>query len=250
MMLWTALVVIGIALLNFLMLPAITRPEVLAKLAASGGAFGATVAAGVYDPTWYNYLHLPAQNIAGSWGILTFSLVAAYVFGREYREGTVRIMLTTPVRREFFVLAKLVVVAVWVFALTLLSAVLMVVVVSALNVSGFAWTYVAASFTDSLKVSVMLYLTLPAVACFATLGRGYLPPMLFALAMMMLGSALVSTRVSHLFPWNLPLHLVGASYIPLPLGGLTLGSIAVSVGVFLAGTAILVWQVDHSDNAR
>jgi ABC-2 type transport system permease protein len=250
MVLWTAFVVLFISALDLAMLPVVTRPDVVRKIAASGGRFAAGAAAGAYARTWTNLLHFGAQGIAGSWGILTFGLVAAYVFGREYREGSAPTMLTLPLRREYVVLAKLVVLAVWVLALTLLSAALLVAVVAVLGAGGFAWTVVLTSFADSLNVSALLFLTLPVVAWFAMLGRGYLPPMLFSLAMMMLGSGLIGTTWSRWFPWNLPMHLVGASYVPVPLGGLTPGSVMVSIVVFLVGIAALIWQVDHADSTR
>lgn len=250
MPLWTSLAVLVYAALNLAILPAVTSPKTLEKIASVGGVFAEAVTAGLYRPNWTNFLHFGAQGIAGSWGVLTFGLVAAYLFGREFKEGTATTMLTLPVRREYVVLAKLAVLAVWVFGLTLLSVVLQMGVVALLGVSGFAWMHVVRSLTDGLTVSLLLYLTLPVVAWFAMLGKGYLRPMLFSLAMMMVGNALVGTSWSRWFPWNMPLHLVGASWYPIPPSGLVPGSWAVAVGVFLAGLAALVWQIDHTDNAR
>jgi ABC-2 type transport system permease protein len=226
----------------------VTRPDVVAKISASGGAFAAGVAAGAYTRDWSHLLHFGPQAIAGSWGILTFGLVAAYVFGRESREGTSQAMLTQPVRREYVVVAKLLVVAMWVLALTLLSTALLVGVVAILGADGFTWNAVFGSLADSVKVAALLFLTLPVVAWFAMLGRGYLPPMLFSLAMMIVGNGLVGTSLSRWFPWNLPVHLVGASYLPVPLGGVTLGPMVVSLAVFVAGVGALIWRIDHADS--
>ena len=71
-----------------------------------------------------NQLRTAVQGVSGSWGLLTFSFIAAYVFGREYKEGTEKNMLTVPIRREYSVIAKMIVVACWVFGLALFAFVL------------------------------------------------------------------------------------------------------------------------------
>jgi ABC-2 type transport system permease protein len=250
MPLWTALVVLVAAGLGLAVMPVLSDPSMQAKVAAGGGAFAKAVAAGLYAPTWANYLHIGTQGMSGSWGVLTFGLVTAYLFGRESKERTMSAVLTLPLRREYAVMAKMVVLAVWVFGLAMLSVLLTMGVVTVLGVEGFAWPAVFKNITDTLAVAVLLYLTLPFVAWFAALGKGYLRPMLFSLAMVMIGNALVTTGVSRWFPWNMPLHLVGASWYPVPPSSLVPGSWAVAVGLFLVGMAALLWQTDHADSAR
>jgi ABC-2 type transport system permease protein len=171
------------------------------------------------------------------------------VFGREFKEGTAKTMLTLPLRREYVVLAKMVVVAVWVLGLGALSILVTMGTAIALGVPGFAWTHVLDSAIDTLGVVTLLYLTLPFVAWFALRGKGYLPPMLYSLAAMMVGNGLVGTPVSAYVPWNMPLHLVGASWYPVSPSGLTAGSWAIAVTVFAVGLAALMWRVDHADSA-
>jgi ABC-2 type transport system permease protein len=250
MPLWSGLVVLVAAGLGLAVMPVLSDPATQAKVAAGGGAFAKAVATGLYHPTWANYLHIGTQGMSGSWGVLTFGLVTAYLFGRESRERTSSAMLTLPLRREYVVLAKMVVLAVWVFGLAILSVLLTMGVVAVLGVEGFSWSAVFKNVTDTLAVAALLYLTLPFVAWFAALGKGYLRPMLFSLAMVMVGNTLVATSLSRWFPWNMPLHLVGASWYPVPPSSLVPGSWAVAVGVFLAGLTVLLWQTDHADSAR
>lgn len=249
MPLWTGLAVLVYSGLNLAILPVVTSPESQSKMATAGPVFAKAIAAGIYVPTWANLLHFGPQGIAGSWGVLVFGLVTAYVFGREFGEGTAQTMLTLPLRRVNVVLAKMTVVAVWVSGLTLLSVLLNTVVVALLGASGFAWTHVLKSLTESLEVSALLYLTLPFVAWFAMLGKGYLRPILFSLAMMIFGNALVTTGASRWFPWNMPMHVVGASWYPIPPSNLLPASWVVAVAAFLLGLGVLIWRTDHADSA-
>src|SRR5207249_4727116 len=51
-------------------------------------------------------------------GLPMFSFVAAWVFGREFPDDTLRYLLTLPVSRTTIVAAKLIVSAAWCLALT------------------------------------------------------------------------------------------------------------------------------------
>ncbi|HEY5249290.1 MAG TPA: ABC transporter permease, partial [Dermatophilaceae bacterium] len=64
-------------------------------------------------PTYSSTLTL----IVGVGGMLLLSFIIAYVFGREYADGTAKNLLALPVGRHWFVLAKLVVAVLWWFAL-------------------------------------------------------------------------------------------------------------------------------------
>jgi ABC-type transport system involved in multi-copper enzyme maturation permease subunit len=248
MPLWSGLIVLVASGLGLAVLPILSDPKTQTEIAKSGGVFAQAVAAGAYEPSWANYLRIGVQGMSGSWGILTFGLVTAYLFGREFKEGAAKNMLTLPIRREYVVAAKLIVLAVWVFTLGLLSVLLTAGTTVILGVGGFTWNAILVSVGETLGAIAPLYLTLPLVAWFAVRGKGYLQPMLYSLGVMMVGNALVQTPVSQWFPWNMPLHMVGASWYPIPPSPVLVGSWAVAVGVFVASVAALMWQIDHADS--
>ena len=248
-LLWTALVVVVYAAFSTVMIVALKDPEIMRSVASAGGSFTKAAAAGLYDLNWANQLHTFVQGIAGTWGVLLFSFVTAYVFGRERKEDTEKNMLTSPVRREYFVAAKMVVVACWVLALTLLSLAAHAAGIALWGVEGFAWSTWRPPWPTSLEVTLLIYLTLPVVAWITLMGRGYLRAMLFAFAMTMVGSGLATTDVSRYFPWNMPIHLVGASWMPVPPSHLIPVSWVIAVGVFVVGMALTIGQIDTADTA-
>ena len=248
MPMWSGLIVLVAAGLGLAVLPVLADPKTQAEIAKSGGVFAKAVAAGMYQPTWTNYLRVGLQGMSGSWGILTFGLVTAYVFGREYKEGGAKTMLTLPIRREYAIVAKLVVLAAWVFGLGLLSVALTMGATAMLGAGGFSWSGVLQNTAETLEVIALLYCTLPLVAWFAVRGRGYLQPMLFSLGVMMVGNALVATPASPFVPWNMPLHLVGASWYPVSPSPLVPLSWVVALATFAIGAAALMWQIDHADS--
>jgi bacitracin transport system permease protein len=106
----------------------------LLTLAAARGRPGGAALLG-----WTAFMRSGAQLIAGVYGIMLFGLVAAYLFGREYVEGTANEMLTLPLRRESFIVAKMVVLAVWVLALTVFSMGAQAVYAALVGVGGPSW---------------------------------------------------------------------------------------------------------------
>jgi len=61
---------------------------------------------------WPAFLGLVGQTM-GAMGAIAFSVLAAWVFGREFADRTCRIMLATPTRRSSIILAKTGVTAMW-----------------------------------------------------------------------------------------------------------------------------------------
>jgi hypothetical protein len=138
---------------------------------------------------------------------------------------------------------------VWVFGLAVFSLALQSAGLVVFGVEGFTWGHLWAAFGDALIVTLLLYLTLPFVAWAAMAGRGYLRAMLFAFAMMAVGNGLAVTEVSRYFPWNMPIHVVGASWMPIPPSALDPVSWIVAFAAFAAGMALAIRRIDVADAA-
>ena len=55
--------------------------------------------------------------------ILLFSIIIAYLFGREYNEHTLKTMLTVPISRGKFLASKYVMFLIWILILTVVTSV-------------------------------------------------------------------------------------------------------------------------------
>lgn len=200
---------------------------------------------------WESFMGDAPVTMASWWGLLVFGLATSYLFGREYTDGTAKNMLTLPVRRESFVAAKMVVLALWVFSLAALSVALQAGLAAVLRLPGFAWRHVWDAAGQSMEIAFLMYLTLPVVAWLAMLERGYLPPMLFSSLMAAVALMPMPGQWARWFPWSMPQALVGSFVgLGLPRPTLVAGSWVVAAGVFLVGTAAVVLYVDRADNAQ
>jgi ABC-2 type transport system permease protein len=194
---------------------------------------------------WPTYFALLTQ-MTGVVSVVLFSVLTAYVFGREYSDGTAKNMLGLPVRRAWFPVAKFVVVFVWCVLLTSLIICGGLVIGAALRLPGFSVALVASSVDEIVLAGLMACLLMPAVAWIAALGRGYLAPIGFALLMLLLGMGFGATGWGKWFPWSI---------VPLVAGvagprteTLAPGSLVVLGITCVAGVAATIWQFTYADN--
>lgn len=216
----------------------------------AGGAWAEAAARGYYTPTWENLLRQNVQGVAGAWGIFLFAFVTAYVFGRERKEGTEATLLTAPVQRRSFAVAKMVVVGVWVLALTLFAFVFQTAGMALAGPTDFAWTHLATSLGQMLEASLLLYLSMPLIALVALWGKpGYLKPMVFAALLNVVGMMFAGEKLANLVPWSMPVLIGGASWMPITKASLDATSWAISAVVVVAGSAALMWRLGRGSDA-
>jgi ABC-2 type transport system permease protein len=195
-------------------------------------------------PAFFSMLTL----IVGIGGTLLLSFIVAFVFGREYSEQTAKNMLALPVGRSAFVLAKFVVAGVW--WVVLVGAVLAeaLVIGALLGLPGFSAVLVVAATLEALLAAGIAYLLVPVIAWITVLGRGYLPPLGFALAMLALGNVFSKTGWAAWFPWSIVPMLVGM--VGSPAEALPGSSFVVLTLTFVAGVAATVGQFVYADNTQ
>jgi ABC-2 type transport system permease protein len=160
-------------------------------------------------------------------------------------------MLTLPLRREYLVAAKLVVLAAWVLGLALFSVVAQAGYALLLGVGGATWAEAALSIRDAVAVAALIFATLPVVALLAMIGRGYLAPMAYSGVMASVGVALAEAGWTRWFPWSMQIAVSGMALFPaVEMQGLVPGSWAVSLGLFGIGLAALFAYVDLADSPQ
>lgn len=209
------------------------------------------LAGGLRHTDWRMFMDLAPQMMASWWAVLLFGLAASFIFGREYLEGTAKNLLTLPLRREAFMIAKLGVLAVWVLALSLVAVALQAVAAAILGVQGFAWAHVWRAAWACLEIAGILYLTLPVVASLAMLEMGYLPPMLFSAFMAATAFMVGAVGWGAYFPWSMPLAAAGSAFGPLikapVLAPISFGILGV---VFAGGLSAAFLHVRFADNTQ
>jgi ABC-type transport system involved in multi-copper enzyme maturation permease subunit len=220
------------------------NPGMAARLGLLGKK--ADFAFGGQPADWPAFLGFIAQ-MGGIGGLIICSVIAAFVFGREYTEGTAKNMLALPIPRSRFVLAKIVVSAAWFAALTLWILPVTWLAGSLLGLPGFT---VDLFLATGMKLFVLALLSLCCsvlVAWVAVETRGYFAPLGFAIFTLVLGSVFGHTGWAPWVPWT----IVGLySGVAGPVATLGWGSFAVIGATFLIGTALTIRHEVAADNGQ
>ncbi|MEJ2752236.1 MAG: ABC transporter permease, partial [Chloroflexota bacterium] len=161
----------------------------------------AQIVAGTAD--WPTYMSVLAQATAIG-GILLFSLITSWVFGREFADHTINDLLALPTPRSTIVLAKFGLVILWSVLLTA-AIILIGLGVGALLDLPPAPAAVLQESTITVTVTALLtILLLTPIAFSASAGRGYLPPMGAALLTLLLAQLVAAAGWGEYFPWSIP----------------------------------------------
>jgi ABC-type transport system involved in multi-copper enzyme maturation permease subunit len=213
--------------------------------AAQLGLLGTKADLSGLEATWPSYFSM-LTLLVGIGGMLLLAFIVAYVFGREYAEGTAKNLLALPVGRQTFVVAKFVVTAAWWVALVAAVVIESLALGLALGLPDFSAGLAISAVRNALLAAGLAYLLAPIVAWITTVGRGYMAPIAFAVAMLALGNIMTKTGWAIWFPWSIVPLLIGV--VGRPVQTLPPGSFIVLALTFTAGIAATIWQLIYADN--
>ena len=159
---------------------------------------------------WPFYLSMFAQGISIG-GILLFSLIGSWVFGREFADGTLKDLLAVPVSRTTILLAKFIVVALWSIGLTVTICVVGLVLGAVVGLpQGTTELFVQSSITLAVTAGLVIIDVIP-VGFLASVGRGYLLPLGIMLLILGLANVMAILGWGDYFPWSVPGMYAGLS---------------------------------------
>ena len=161
----------------------------------------AQIIAGSAD--WPTFLSILVQAVAIG-GFILFSMIASWVFGREYADHTISDLLSLPTPRTAVVLAKFILIALWSAALTLFITLVGLGVGLLLALPSVPMETFWLGISLIAITTLLTILLIPPIAFFASAGRGYLPPMAAAILALMLAQILAAAGWGDYFPWSIP----------------------------------------------
>ena len=159
---------------------------------------------------WQIYFGLLNQIIAVV-GLIGFAFVTSWVFGREYSDRTVKDLLALPTPRSSIVLSKFTVVAIWCVLLSFILFAFWLIVGGMIQLPGWSSEIAFHSAYIFIVTSLLTILLCTPVAFFASYGRGYLPPIGFAILTLMIAQFTGLVGLGPYFPWGIPVLYSGAT---------------------------------------
>ena len=170
-------------------------------------------------PDWTTFFSVLTQAIAVG-GVIVFSIVTA----------------------------KLIVIAAWVFATTLWIYLIGLIVGNLVDIPGWTNKLAWVSFRDVLITAGMTLLLMAPVALIASMGRGYLPPLGWAVLTIFFSQIVAATGWGDWFPWSVPAlysGVVGPRAEQLGIHSYVLVSLAGMIGL-----AATFWWWRNAEQTR
>jgi len=159
---------------------------------------------------WPTFFGVLAQATAIG-GAIVFSIVTAWVFGREFSDHTAKDLMALPTSREQIVTAKLVVITVWVFSVSLWIFLIGLLIGYLVDIPGWTIQLAWQSFRDVFATAGMTLLLMTPVAFIASTGRGYLAPLGWAVLTIFFSQIVAATGWGDWFPWAVPALFSGVA---------------------------------------
>ncbi len=177
-----------------------------------------------------------------------FSIITAWVFGREFSDHTAKELLAVSTPRGITVAAKFVVIAVWSLVLTIFMYSLGLVVGRIVTIPGYSVPLLSDSTVSILGSAVLTVAVLPYVALLASAGRGYLPAIGWTILTVVFAQVAGITGWGDWFPWAIPGLFSGAAGSRAGMLG-PHSYVVLTVACIVGLTATFLWWRD-ADQTR
>jgi hypothetical protein len=179
------------------------------------------------------------SDVAVPLALLAYLIMTSYVFGRDFEDGNIDLILTAPVRRDAVVVARMIVIAAGVLVLSLMGWGADVAMRAVLATSPFD-PGPATSAAAALGSAIAAIATLPLVAWVSVRFHGVLPALGLGIAIEVVVLALGWIAFVRLLPWFLPTALASG-------GSASLLGVGLSALLFAGGLAATVRELRSVD---
>ena len=168
--------------------------------------------------------------------VLLFAIIIAYLFGREYNEHTLKTMLTIPISREKFLLAKYLMFLVWILIITVATSLSTVIFGFIAGLEGFTLKLFVNSFAQLLYANVLLFLTFSPFVFLSLFITNMVPAMVGGASLTLVNMLIYGQTWAPYVPWVCP-YLIASGEIAEYSASVTV-SYGIILATFVIGLAI------------
>jgi len=181
------------------------------------------------DINWQLYLTEVLNNLA-TLGLIGYTFISAWVYGREFIDKTIKDLLAKPVSRSQIVLSKMLVILAWNVLLSLYMFAICLAVGGEMGLTGWSDAHIGNIFIRFLITSLMFIIVTTPGALLANVSKGYLAPLALTLVIVICSNLFASMGFAPYFPWTIPM-------VFQMTGVLHLSSIIILASTGIAGIA-------------
>ena len=193
----------------------------------------------ILNADWDLFMQINAQLLLQA-GLMLLSLMAAFIFAREYRENTYVSLMMLPGGRWRTVVAKFVALFIWITLLAGTQLLIALALGMLIGIGTLSAEAVVLGFRYIVVIAWLFFLTMPVISLFACLGRGYLAPMSLATGALIATMPLSTSEFIYWMPWAIPTAYAIEGSLPL----VAVAVLAVTFLLGVVGTVIHYYAAD------
>lgn len=190
---------------------------------------------------WKDYFTLIEMMINLLIGIGLFSILAGFIFSREYQENTVNSMFTYPISRMQFFVGKLIVMFILIFITLISSFIVSVFLGLIIKHEPLTLSILLYYAKTYIFMAIMHFALIPILAFLSIYNKSIIPPIIVGVSAIALNLIVINTKFNTLFPWSIPTilspHEDGRTYTNYALG------ITVLCASFIIGTILSIKNI-------
>lgn len=175
-------------------------------------------------------------------GLVVYTVIAAYLFSREYSENTLKTILTVPVSKLSFIAGKFIMLLIWILCLTSITWISSIFLAMLSNSVDFSFVVLKKSVVQYFGGALLMYFTLSPFIFLTIWMKGLVAPIIAATTIAMGNVALAGESLAALFPWSSSYLLVTNGIKETGYSVVVVISIIISVSILGIAASIIYFQ--------
>lgn len=172
----------------------------------------------------------------GLFAVILFSVIVAYLFGREYNEHTLKSVLTVPISKTKYLFGKLAMLLIWIVILAIVSFLAILIFGFIGGADQFSWKVAIEALYHFVSGSILLGLVMSPFIFLSMWMKNLVPAMICGAGVCLGNMIMFGQDWAPLFPWMSPQLLSSGDISQYSYGTLTPSLILLAT--FLVGLAI------------
>lgn len=177
-------------------------------------------------------------------GTMLYGVITAYLFHREFGEGTLKNLLTIPISRTRFLLSKFILLLLWILMLTAAAWILTILLGLLAGFRGFTLSLALQYLGHYLAGGALLFALSPPVVLVTLVFRDYVPTIVFTIIITMVNVMIINSEYIALFPWSAAYVIVKGAFVPEFPPLYSYMAILITAVIGAAGTQLYFSRVD------
>lgn len=198
-----------------------------------------------YQVTYYNVFDQSNFYMILLFGLIVYTVFAAFLFSREYTENTLKMIVTIPVSRVGLLISKFIVLLIWCILLSFMSWLFCFLVANITGATGLSTAILTKSIIENMLSTAILVFLLTPLIFLSIYTKGIVIPVIASATLLMMNAALSNEELAALFPWS-AIYMVATNRVEETGYSIEL-SVLIIIITSIIGMILSIWYFGKND---